>query len=126
MVCGRLVDREACDRHRRLALRLHRDSILEQARTAPAQQLELCVHRREPADSPRVAILHDIGEEARRIAALDMLDQFEVFTLDPFGNYPIGAESVAEFFADVREVHAREYEHAASLRAELASQSLDK
>lgn len=81
-----LIDREARERHRGLTLRLHRDSILEQARTVSAKQLELRVHGREAADSARIAILYDVGEEALGVAALDVFNETEIFALDSFCN----------------------------------------
>src|SRR5208282_2944128 len=78
------------------------------------------------ANSPRVAILHDVGKEALGVAALDIFDEAEILALDALGHRPIGAELVAEFPADVREIHARKNQHPAAIRVELGPQRRDE
>src|SRR5579864_1761198 len=90
------------------------------------QQLELCVHRREPADLALVALLRDRREKSFRIAALDIFDQRQVLALDPLHDTLVGAEVVAELASDMRKIHSRDDQHAPALGLEFVLERRDK
>src|SRR5260370_1390015 len=102
-------------RDSRLGLRFHRDIVHQQTPAMAAQQFELRVHRREPADLALVPLLRDGGEKSLRIAALDIFDQRQVLALDPLRDALVGAEIVSELASDVRKIHSRHDQHAPAL-----------